>query len=107
VTPELVPLFTTDFTRNFWVLVPQEGTRIEVALDRGKIVAGERQEPICEVELELLEGKVADLFTAASPCRPICRCIPKAPARPSAATVWPAPRPWYRTRPPTCRWKWA
>jgi inorganic triphosphatase YgiF len=65
VTPELVPLFTTDFTRNFWVVVPQAGTRIEVALDRGKIVAGERQEPICEVELELLEGKVAALFTAA------------------------------------------
>ncbi|MEF8708331.1 MAG: CHAD domain-containing protein [Candidatus Accumulibacter propinquus] len=65
VTPELVPLFTTDFTRNFWVVVPQAGTRIEVALDRGKIVAGERQEPICEVELELLEGEVAALFTAA------------------------------------------
>jgi inorganic triphosphatase YgiF len=63
--PELAPVFTTDFTRSFWLLTPQEGTRIEVALDRGKIVAGERQETICEVELELLEGKVADLFDAA------------------------------------------
>jgi triphosphatase len=51
------PVFTTDFTRSFWLLTPQEGTRIEVALDRGKIVAGDRQETICEVELELLEGE--------------------------------------------------
>ena len=65
VTPELVPTFTTDFTRALWVLTPQEGTRIEVALDRGKITAGERHETICEVELELLEGSVADLFAAA------------------------------------------
>jgi inorganic triphosphatase YgiF len=42
--PELAPVFTTDFTRSFWLLTPQEGTRIEVALDRGKIVAGDRQE---------------------------------------------------------------
>ena len=63
--PELAPVFSTDFTRSFWLLTPQEGTRIEVALDRGKIVAGDRQEAICEVELELLEGKVADLFDAA------------------------------------------
>ncbi len=64
-TPTLAPVFTTDFTRTFWVLTPQEGTRIEVALDRGRIVAGEHQETICEVELELLEGKVADLFAVA------------------------------------------
>jgi triphosphatase len=78
-TPELTAVFTTDFTRNFWVAdVPQEGTRIEVALDRGTIVAGERQEPICEVELELLEGNVADIVRLLrSPCKAICHCIPK------------------------------
>ncbi|WP_300450493.1 CYTH and CHAD domain-containing protein [Accumulibacter sp.] len=65
VTPELVPVFTTDFTRSQWLLTPQEGTRIEVALDRGKIVAGERSEVICELELELLDGPVGDLFAAA------------------------------------------
>jgi triphosphatase len=64
-TPELAPLFTTDFTRTFWLLTPQEGTRIEVALDRGTIVADGRKETLCEVELELLEGRVADLFTTA------------------------------------------
>ncbi|WP_313950625.1 CHAD domain-containing protein [Accumulibacter sp.] len=63
--PQLVPVFTTDFTRACWILTPQEGTRIEVALDRGTITADGRQETICEVELELLEGSVADLFAIA------------------------------------------
>lgn len=64
-TPELVPVFLTDFTRLSWLLAPNEGTRIEVALDRGKIDANGRQEPICELELELLEGSVDDLFAVA------------------------------------------
>jgi triphosphatase len=42
-TPDLVPVFTTDFTRSLWQLTPHEGSRIEVALDRGTIVAGERR----------------------------------------------------------------
>ena len=65
VTSDLVPVFTTDFIRSLWILTPQDGTRIEVALDRGKIIAGERSDPICEVELELLEGSVDELFAAA------------------------------------------
>lgn len=63
---ELTPAFTTDFTRNAWLLEPEPGVRIELALDRGKIAAVGRHEPICEVELELLEGSVDALFTAAS-----------------------------------------
>jgi triphosphatase len=31
-------------------------SRIEIALDLGEVKAGEFQEPICELELELLEG---------------------------------------------------
>lgn len=65
LTPELVPVFTTDFMRHSWLLTPQDGTCIKVALDRGKIVASERHETLCEVKLELLEGQVADLFVAA------------------------------------------
>ncbi|HPT48836.1 MAG TPA: CHAD domain-containing protein [Accumulibacter sp.] len=63
--PDLTPIFTTEFTRDLWLLTPQDGTRIELALDRGKVTAGKRHETICEVELELLEGRVADLFIAA------------------------------------------
>ena len=64
--PELVPAFTTDFTRNAWIVEAQAGVRIELALDRGRIEADGRQAPICEVELELLEGDVAALFATAS-----------------------------------------
>lgn len=63
---ELVPSFTTDFMRKAWIIEPQAGVRIELALDRGRIEAKGRQAPICEIELELLEGDVAGLFAAAS-----------------------------------------
>jgi len=33
-----------------------EDTHIELAFDRGIVRSGERQETVCEVELELLEG---------------------------------------------------
>lgn len=50
------PLFSTDFARERWVI--QEGkSEIEIALDRGEVKAGEYQEPICELELELLAGR--------------------------------------------------
>jgi inorganic triphosphatase YgiF len=63
---ELTPVFTTDFMRNAWIIEPQAGARIELALDRGWIESDGRRAPICEVELELLEGDVGALFTAAS-----------------------------------------
>ena len=63
---QLIPVFTTDFIRNAWQIEQQTGTRIELALDRGRIEANGRHEPICEVELELLDGDVAALFAAAS-----------------------------------------
>jgi hypothetical protein len=43
----------------------QEGeSEIEIALDRGEVKAGEHQEPICELELELLSGR----RRSADPC---------------------------------------
>ena len=63
---ELTPAFTTNFVRNAWLIEPQTGVRIELALDRGWIECKGRRAPICEVELELLEGDVDALFAAAS-----------------------------------------
>lgn len=60
----LAPLFRTDFQREKWVVTYGE-SRIEVALDQGEIVAGEHQEPLCELELELLEGRVEDVLSLA------------------------------------------
>ncbi|MCU6669616.1 inorganic triphosphatase [Enterobacteriaceae bacterium H4N4] len=61
---DVQPLFSTDFWREKW-LVNEGNSRIEIALDRGEVKAGEFQEAICELELELLEGNAGDLLKLA------------------------------------------
>jgi len=62
----LQAVFSTDFTRTAWI-VPHDGAVVEVALDRGSLSAidlngdvGPVKEPICELELELVEGNSSD-----------------------------------------------
>ena len=57
----LQPIFSTDFNRTFW-LVEFQQSKIEVAFDQGQIIAGESEQPICEIEFELKSGNVQDLF---------------------------------------------
>ena len=57
----LQPIFSTDFNRTVW-LVEFQQSKIEVAFDQGKIIAGESEQPICEIEFELKSGNVQDLF---------------------------------------------
>ncbi len=57
--------FTTEFRRSSTLIRPRAGTIIEVSLDRGAIAAGERRDPICEIELELKAGEVGALFDLA------------------------------------------
>lgn len=68
--PALQPLFATDFERQRWVL-DHEGAHIEVALDQGLIhVPGSAlNEPIVELELELLSGHEAALMALAAALR--------------------------------------
>lgn len=61
----LKPAFVTDFTRTAWMLEPASGTRIEFALDQGVITCDGRSEPLCEVEIELIEGETGALFDVA------------------------------------------
>ncbi|RAU36541.1 inorganic triphosphatase [Enterobacter sp. RIT418] len=61
---QVQPLFSTDFWREKWQ-VTEGKSRIEIALDQGEVKAGESQEPICELELELLEGDVNDVLKLA------------------------------------------
>jgi len=61
---QLNPLFSTNFNRQTWI-VQQGMSRIELALDQGEVVAGDLQEPICELELELLEGEASALLILA------------------------------------------
>ena len=58
------PLFTTDVTRQI-ARCDVDGARIEIAADHGTVLSGERRLPLCEIELELVEGEPAALFTLA------------------------------------------
>lgn len=64
IWPRLRPLFETDIERTAWRL-PFRGSEIEVALDRGCIRAGDREEPVRELEIELKSGPRSALYAAA------------------------------------------
>lgn len=58
-------VFTTEFQRTTW-LISSRAAHAEVALDTGKIHAGETYRDICEVEIELKSGTPAFLFDTAT-----------------------------------------
>ncbi len=65
---QLTELFRTDFTRKSTELAWEHRgvpTRVEVALDSGKVATACGDEPICELELELREGQPAALLELA------------------------------------------
>ncbi len=59
---ELVPIFSTDFERQTWLLEMPGDTLIEVAYDRGVIESNQGHVDICEIELELVKGDEEQLF---------------------------------------------
>lgn len=61
IRPQLAPMFTTTFARRTRRAEPRPGVVILVMIDRGSIVAGQAEENISEVELELVSGAPADL----------------------------------------------
>ena len=61
----LVPLFTTEFQRTTLLVRPDALTSIEVAVDEGRITAGNACARISEVELELKSGRTGRLFDLA------------------------------------------
>lgn len=64
VLDRIGPLFTTDVTRQI-ARYDVDGAQIEIAADHGNVLSGERRLPLCEIELELVEGEPAALFTLA------------------------------------------
>ncbi|RIA46389.1 inorganic triphosphatase YgiF [Hephaestia caeni] len=58
------PAFEVRIERRSWI-IEESGATIELVLDRGEAVAGERTSPICEIELELKTGQPAALFALA------------------------------------------
>jgi triphosphatase len=61
---DIGPIFEARISRQIW-LVEDGASLIEVALDRGEVVAGDRSAPICEIELELKAGQSSELFALA------------------------------------------
>ena len=62
ISEQLVAKFSTDFIRHKW-LIQYQNTKIEVALDQGEIKNEIGSAPICELEFELLEGNLNDVFS--------------------------------------------
>jgi len=83
VRVRLEPRFTTDFDRTLRQLRFTDGTCIEMAVDLGAIRAGDREQPIAEVELELKQGRperifeIAHALTEALPVRILHRSKPE------------------------------
>jgi triphosphatase len=59
------PLFRTDVTRTIRILTLDQGTTAEAALDAGRVVAGDAEEPVLELELELRAGRPGPLYRLA------------------------------------------
>lgn len=64
VWPRLKPLFFSEIDRSLWHIDTQ-GAQVEVAWDRGFIRAGDREEAVNELELELKSGPPDCLFKIA------------------------------------------
>ncbi|HLX22376.1 MAG TPA: CHAD domain-containing protein [Usitatibacter sp.] len=62
----LGPVFEVRVTRTTWRVAPEPGSRLEVAFDSGEVASGEKTAPICEVEIECLEGDPARAFDLAA-----------------------------------------
>jgi triphosphatase len=65
VAKRLAPVFEVRFVREAWTVQPVAGARLEVALDQGSVEAMSRTAPVCEVEIECLEGAPAHAFDLA------------------------------------------
>jgi inorganic triphosphatase YgiF len=61
---DIVPIFEVDVERRSWV-IRHDDAEVELVLDRGHVVAGERRTAVCEIELELKEGRQTALFDLA------------------------------------------
>ncbi|MCL1824540.1 MAG: CYTH domain-containing protein [Betaproteobacteria bacterium] len=69
VRDELVPVFTTRFSRDTRRIQPYPGARVLAMIDTGLIEAGGNSAPIHELELELVEGDEDELVRLAEKLR--------------------------------------
>jgi inorganic triphosphatase YgiF len=101
---QLRPMFETRFARRSAAVLVDGATRAEICVDRGYVAAGERREPISEIELELKAGDTAALLRyAAEIAKPLGLALEfesKAERgyRVAAGEAFPPPRKWRRPR---------
>lgn len=62
---QLKQLFNTDFVRQCWQLELAAGCQLELVYDSGLINTATGEQPIAELELELITGSVEPMFTLA------------------------------------------
>ena len=60
-----MPRCAIEFTRTAAPLRLPDGSTAEIALDEGSFSAGEKSEPLLELELELLSGDVSEMLELA------------------------------------------
>ena len=65
IQEQLVSLFSTNFERRTWLINTKNGGVVEVVFDQGNVSSQGMQDPICEIELELVRGDVSELFLLA------------------------------------------
>jgi len=65
IQAQLVSLFSTDFERHTWLVNSAKGGVVEIVFDQGNVSSNGINEPIHEIELELVRGDVAELFDLA------------------------------------------
>lgn len=61
---KLFPVVRSEVQRTSW-RIQQDASTIQVDLDEGSISGGERTQPLCELELEIVAGEPAELFRVA------------------------------------------
>jgi triphosphatase len=70
---QLCLMFSTNFTRHLYLLTLADGSQIELVWDKGEITSQQQTLPVCELELELKNGKAEHLFSLA---RSIAKLMP-------------------------------
>ena len=100
---QLRPRFETRFARRSAPVIVDGATRAEISIDSGYVAAGERREPISEVELELKAGDAASLLRYAGHlAKPLGLALEFEQSRarlpPGGGEAFPPPRKWRRPK---------
>ena len=72
VQANLIPLFTTDFTRHSWMLIYPDGNVVEMVYDVGAITTDKGSQAINEIEFELIKGQPEMLFELVEQLAELC-----------------------------------